>query len=246
MMEMCNIVHNDYDRISDTVMWLGSGATLKFNVDLYYNRKDVKNNICHKENFHKEYIYSPDEDELSYRIKITRNFSYYFLLDINRKDTKENACIYPSNIYFVIFNLKRVLKWFTGENGVNTVFYKKDGRLSIPSHPEPIRINLINAQYIEFEPAVYIINGCDTIGVNVFINRDTSSFFMTSDVVFSLYHMLSTCNMYTLAQNMLNYMGRPNYGTNLMNINVKGFKSEQAKNKSFFERVGAQNISEIQ
>ena len=240
---MCNIVHNDYDRISDTVMWLGVGASLKFNVDLYYNRKDPRSNTYSKENFHKEYAYSPDND-LSYRVKIVRNFNYYFLLDINRKDTKDNVAITANNIYFVIFNLKRVLKWFTGENGVNTIFYKKDGRISIPSHPEPIRINLANAQYIEIEPAVYTINGYDTIGVNVFINRDTSSFFMNSDLVFSLYHMLNTCNMYALAQNMLNYMGRPDYGTNLTNINAKAIPSEPVKNKSFFEKVGAQNISE--
>ena len=40
MPDMCYLVHNDYDRISDKVMWLAFGVTLNFNVDLFFQRKN--------------------------------------------------------------------------------------------------------------------------------------------------------------------------------------------------------------
>jgi hypothetical protein len=236
MPNMCNLIHNDYDRITDKVMWLGFGATLNFNVDLFFQRKDIKSNDKIKENFHREYIYKINKDD-PYRVKILRDFNYYFTIDYNIKDIKERVTIGTNEIYFFIFNLKKVMQWFIGENGVNTIFSKKDGRLFIPTHPEPIRVNLAFGNYMEFEPAVNSGNGYDTIGVKVYLNSDGVFFFMSSDSLFSLYHMLTTCNMYTLAQNMLNYIGRPEYGTNAINIGEN--TQNKYNNVSFFDRVGA-------
>ena len=83
-------------------------------------------------------------------------------------------------------------------------------------------------------------NGHETIGVRAFLNNDSTFFFINSDTLFSLYHMLSTCNMYGLAQNMLNYIGRPEYGTNSYNIMTGENKQSGKNNKmSFFDKVGA-------
>ena len=60
---MCNLIHNDYDRISDKVMRLGFGATLNFNVDLFFKRKDNNSKESIKENFHREFIYKTNEDD---------------------------------------------------------------------------------------------------------------------------------------------------------------------------------------
>lgn len=239
MPDMCNLIHNDYDRITDKVMWLSLGATLNFNVDLFFQRKGNIPSEKIKENFHRECLYRTSP-ELPYRVKVLRDFSYYFSIDYNLKNIKERVVIQPENIYFVIFNLKRVLQWFIGENGVNTVFSKRDGKLFIPTHPEPIRVNLAFGQYIEFEPAINLdTNGYEIIGVNTYLNSDGVFFFMNSDTVFSLLHMLSTCNMYSLAQNMLNYIGRPAYGTNSYNINTGDSSKPKSNTKSFFDRVGA-------
>lgn len=241
MPDMCTLIHNDYDRISDKVIWLGFGVTLNFNVDLFFQRKDIKSMEKIKENFHREYIYRTNPDD-PYRVKIIRDFTYYFTIDYNIKNIKERVVIGPDQIYFFIFNLKKVMQWFIGENGINVVFSKnKDGKIFIPSHPEPIRINLAFGNYIEFEPAVDINNGYETIGVKVYLNSDGVFFFMSSNTLFSLYHMLSTCNMYELAQNMLNYIGRPAYGTNSYNISETNSPQIKFNNKSFFDRVGAKS-----
>ena len=242
MPEMCNLIHNDYDRISDKVMWLGFGAVLNFNVDLFFQRKDGVSTEKIKENFHREFIYRTSQDA-PYRVKILRDFNYYFTIECNSKDIKERAIIGPEQIYFLIFNIKKVIKWFIGENGVNTIFSRKDGKLFIPTHPEPIRVNLAFGNYIEFEPAIDTSSGYEMIGVRTFINNDGVFFFMNSDTVFSLYQMLSTCNMYVLAQNMLNYIGRPEYGTNSYNMNTGESNRPQSKltKKSFFDRVGAKS-----
>lgn len=242
MPEMCNLVHNDYDRISDKVMWLSLGATLNFSVDLYYQRKDNISNSKIKENFHREYLYRNSSDE-NYKVKVVRDFSYYFSIEYTNKDIKERVVIGVNEIYFLIFNLKKVMKWFIGENGVNVVFSKRsDGKIFIPTYPEPIRVNLAFGNYIEFEPAIDNTTGYETIGVKTYLNSDGIFFFMSSNILFSLFHMLSTCNMYELAQNMLNYIGRPEYGTNSFNLDSTSNNYQNRFNNtksSFFDRVGA-------
>jgi len=244
MKEMC-LVHNDYDRISDIVMWLGNGVSLKFNVDLFYVRKINKNSTA-KENYHKEYLYT-DKDKYS-RVKIARNFSYYFSIDVSRNDLKTYVKLFHADIYFIIFNLKRVMKWMAGEDGVNKIFAKRqDGRIVVVNRPDPIKVQLQFDQYIEFEPAVDYSTGYDIVGINVYMNNDSSMFFMPSNIIFSLYQMLSTCNMYQLAQNMLNYIGRPSYGTNLFDMNTMENTSNYTYNRnkrSFFDIANAVNRDE--
>lgn len=243
MKEMC-LTHNNYDKISDRVMWLGNGAALFFNIELYYNRKDYYTGNKIRENYHKEILYK-NNDYNSYRAKIIREFNYYFSIEINRKDVKTSIRIGPNNIYFIIFNLNKVVKWFIGEDGVNTIFNTKNGKLFIPTHPDPIKVELSFDQYIEFEPAICNINGYETIGVNVFLSNDAYYFFMSSSDVFSLLHMLNTCNMYMMAQNMLNYLGRPEFGTNAFDMETMTSLNKNANNsnsKSFFNLIGAEKI----
>lgn len=252
MPNMCNLIHNDYDRISDKVMWLGFGAVLNFNVDLFFQRKDNRTMMKNKENFHREFMYKNNPDE-PYRVKIIRDFTYYFTIEYNTKEIKERVVIGPEQIYFFVFNLKKVMQWFIGENGINTIFSKRnDGTLFIPTHPESIKIDLAFGNYIEFEPAIDIVGGYETIGLKTYLNNDGIFFFMSSNTLYSLFHMVSTCNMYELAQNMLNYVGRPPYGTNSYNINTGAKNVPQTKflnnsnntisNKtSFFDRVGAKS-----
>ena len=246
MPEMCTLIHNDYERISDKVMWLGFGAALNFNVDLFFQRKNPTGTEKIKENFHREILYKSYPDD-PYKAKIIREFTYYFSIDYNCEDIKTRAVIGPEQIYFFIFNLKKVMQWFIGEDGINKIFSKKsNGKLFIPTHPEPIKISLAFGNYIEFEPAINLsYNGYETIGVRTYLNSDGVFFFMSSDILFSLYHMVTTCNMYTLAQNMLNYIGRPEYGTNSYNMYTGNSNSFQNKptdsNISFFNRVGAKS-----
>lgn len=240
MVEMCKITHNNYDRITDKVMWLGFGATLNFNVDLYYMRSEKFSKDKIKENFHREVMYKPNPDG-EYRVKIIRDFNYYFTIDLSTKDMKNRVIITANEIYFLVFNLKAVMKWFIGENGVNNIFAKRpDGRIFIPTKPESIKIQLAFNTSLEIEPRVEIIDGYDTIGVRLYMNNANDFFFMPSNNVFSLVHMFSTCNMYQLAQNMLNYMGRPEYGTNSYDMTANTIQTNSNNTPGgFFDRVGA-------
>lgn len=236
-MEMCKITHNNYDRISDKVMWLGAGLTLNFVVDLFYIRKSVNGEYI-KNNFHKEVIYKSDND---YKVKIIRDFNYYFTIDYNDgKNIKTTARIGVDNLYFLIFNLKKVLNWFTGEDGINKIFSSKNGKIIIPTHPDSIKIQLVFNTSIEFEAAIGNINGYETIGCNVFINDIPTPVFVSYTTIFSLYQMLTTCNMYMMAQNMLNYI-RPELGTNVFDMTKANANKQIKTNKSFFNMVGAKN-----
>lgn len=218
MPEMCKIAYNDYDRITDKVMWLTNGVTLNFTVDLFYLRASQNSENKIKENFHKEYLYKVDGVQ---RVKIVRDFNYYYTIEASTKDDKQRVRIFSNNIYFVIFSLEQAMKWFVGEDGINFVFSKdSDGKIFIPNHINPIIIDLAFGETMELRPSVLENKDEGIIGVNVYLNGSNNAFFIDSNTLFSLMHMLKTCNMYMMAQNMLSYIGRPEFGTNSFNFST--------------------------
>ena len=245
MKEMCKITHNDYYRICDRVMILSKEVTLDFIVDLFFiNDYKTKNKI----NFHSEYGFYNNDGK--YNININRNFNYFLKFNFkkwyNNSVSKSNAVITINNIYFLIFKLDQVLQWFKGD-GVNNIFAKKDGKIFIPTMPNPIKINLAYDTYLEFEPCIMNDNEQGVIGVKTFVSSDSACFFMDVNVLFSFYHMIKNFNMYLAAQNMLNYIGRPDNGTNFTDlsnsmINIKNKKVND--NSGFFNITGAKKNSE--
>lgn len=229
MREMCSIVHNDYEKISDRIMFLSNDYMLKFNVEL--NRHKEKE----KENFHKEFGYNINGE---YRININREFNSYLSIEsIRRIDSnKVQIKITINEIYYFKAKLQNVVEWFTTEQ-FKSLFVKKDGRIIIPVKVEPIRTHVAYGQYIEFEPTTAIYNNEQIIGVQVYLSSDNISFFMNINTLLSLNYFIDTFNMYQSTQLMLNYIGRPDNGTNYMEFNNKPVRT------GFFNRVNAKNIS---
>lgn len=233
MKEMVQISHNDYEKVSDTVLWLSNEYVLKFNVEL--NRHNDKKG---KINFHSEYGYTMNGE---YRVNIMRTFSYYLSIESVRRDMdgyKAQVRIGPENIYFLKYKLHEVVLWFTSKNH-SSLFVKKDGKIIILEKIPPISVHVQYGQYLEFEPAVQIINNNEqVIGIRIYLNSDGVSFFISANTVLSLCYCIDTFNMYQSAQLMLNYLGRPENGTN-----YAGYDSAQSSynKKGFFERVNAEN-----
>jgi hypothetical protein len=232
MAEMVNIVHNNYDKISDLCMWLSNEFILKFTVEL---NKRSNDNIT---NFHNEVGYRYNNE---YRVNINRDFNYYLSIESVKRLSEDNRKLVIkigiNNIYFFQQALQEISVWFTGD-AYKSLFVKKDGSIIIGTHVKPIRITVMYNNYIEFEPSIQSI-GIDQqlIGVRVYLNSDGLSFFMSVERLFGLIYFISNFNMYQSAQLMLNYLGRPSNGTNYFGIN--GASGLEAQDNGFFSKVNA-------
>lgn len=233
-MEMVKITHNDYEKISDIILWLSNEYVLKFNVELN-RRNDRKGKI----NFHNEFGYTLNGE---YRINITRQFSCYLSIESLRRDTDGNKLqirIGMENIYFFKMKLQGVISWFTSHQH-NSLFAKKDGNIIILSKVNPISINVQFGNYIEFEPTVQTFNnGEQNIGVRTYLNSDGVSFFMNVNTLLALGDFINSFNMYQSAQLMMNYIGRPENGTNYSGYGLQQ-QNQYQKQSGFFDRVKAE------
>ena len=225
---MKEIIHNDYDKISDICMWLSKDYVLKFNVVL--NKRTTGNNTS---NYYKEFGYNVDNE---FRVNISRNFSYYLTIEAVKKLSngwKHKVHIGVNDIYFVQYKLQEIVSWFTSEK-YKSLFVKTNNKIKISIKVEPAIIKLQYDEYLEVEPSIITYNnGEQVIGVRIYVSSDYNSFFMDLNTLLSFNYFISTFNMYQSAQLMLNYLGRPANGTNHTRYNNK--KTPQG----FFERTKA-------
>jgi len=141
-----------------------------------------------------------------------------------------------NDIYFFRMKLQEVVGWFTTEQFKN-LFVRKDDRIIIPIKVDSIIAHVSFGQYIEFEPTTAVFNNEQLIGVRLYLSSDSISFFMGINTLLSLNYFIETFNMYQSAQLMLNYLGRPDNGTNYMEFQDKPVQT------GFFNRVNAKNNS---
>ena len=125
MIEMAKIVHNDYEKISDDLLWFSNNWILKFVVNLNkYNEK------FGRQNFHKEISYYKDNYSC---ININRSFDYYLSIESTKRDDsgyKESVIIRLDDLPILKFRLSKVCEWFTSSENKG-LFARKDGKIII-------------------------------------------------------------------------------------------------------------------
>ena len=244
------IVHRDYKKVVDILMWLDINYVLTFTTELFRKVKD-KDQIY----YHSEIGYLSDN---SFSININRYFSYYLTIDNkgkNRSDIGVNQIrIDNTNFYQFTLALDAVSKWLT-DSAYSNLFIRRNNVIKIGLNIESVKINgVFENTIMEFTPEVVNNNGEYITGIAIFINNMTEPIFMSSSKFMNFRLFISTFNMYQSAQLMLNYMGRPSIGSNFINMtdmtfgNVDtGYTPKQpirqqikpTKNKSFFEEMGS-------
>ena len=231
---MVKIIHNDYEKITDKIMYLSAEYILKFTVEL--NRKTKHG----KENYHKEFGYSVDNE---YRVNILRDINSYLSIEsLTRADAnKIQVRIGIKDIYFFKSKLQQVVQWFINDQYKN-LFVKKDDRIIIPTKVDSIIAHVSFGQYIEFEPTTIFFNNEQLIGVRVYLSSDSISFFMDVNTLLSLNYFIETFNMYQSAQILLNYLGRPENGTNYTDFNSSNKAISRQTSGGFFDRTNSQKI----
>lgn len=240
--------HNDYEKISDDIMWLNNEWILKFNVIL--NRYSDKYG---RTNYHKEVEYKKNGYNC---INITRSFDYFLSIESVHKSNvtgmKESIMIRNTDIYNLIFVLSQAADWFISEKHKD-LFAKKNNKIFMPRKVDSVKVTgLALNKYIEFEPFVKEFENEEQIGVRIFIGSDDLYFFMEASRFLAFKYIIDNFNMYQSAQLMMNYINPPEYGNNTYSINDSYYGDDNSvpnssvkrnvsnnPNTSFFNKISA-------
>lgn len=239
----------DYDRLSDDLMFIGNSTVLRLNVSLA--KPDTKDST--RRHFHKEYAYSTnkysDKDTV---VTMRRSFDYY--LSIDKLDAREySTMIRIQDIMLLRMKIHEALNWFN-----NGIFGTKNSQLYIFKHPEPAIVSgLAENKLIIFEPIVISWeDNSQEQGIrmtltdsNVYIDIPISKFY-------GLAYIIDNINMFESAQLLVNYLGRPDFGTNMCEFEQNAYLNDaklpqeeidiiaknrqiqsKEKKKSFFDKM---------
>jgi hypothetical protein len=198
-------------------MQLGGGLTLNINVKLFRQLKDEL------VNYHREYSYY-NETHHSDVSSIKLNFNYYLSL--------EN--IYDSNIFLMItwtglVSMCNALDtafewWLNNDNKDYKTFqnnYQYIDREALAAHKVSYFTIQIGKYEYTFEPILITYpNGDKISGIRITLPLKSDFIIdLTYDTAMMLKVFLSRCDMYALAQGLINYINRPAPGTNEFKMN---------------------------
>lgn len=206
---------DEYNRVSDVLLYIGKNMVVKFNVQLSNYNKDTKK----MEPFHKEYKYY-DARVGSDRYTIHRSFGYYISIEnciANDDGIKEIVKVGVCEITLMKMMLNSGLEWFTNSE-YKDLYGKRDGKLVINKQIEPKHISL-QGKYVEIEPIVFVsYMGDYDFGVRLYLNSDTNYVEMPLNTYCGLQYTFESVNLYQSALGVLAYLEKPEPGSNLVSF----------------------------
>lgn len=202
------IQFTDYDRITDTLMYLSGNISLKFTVALSNKTKDGARSFFHYETFYNSrYIGTNDARA------IKRNIKFFFTLD-NKNDMTNSFVIKPRDVYFILQLIEN--KIFPLYFGPKKIFSIVENKLYITGKYTPIVYAQSEYRYISFEPIVQTYeDGTFKEGVRINLNNKYDFADVDIDKFIELYYILKNTDMYSAACNLINYVKLPPYGINV-------------------------------
>ena len=199
----------DYEKISDKVMDLGYNTVLKMNVTLARKNKGGYRNHYYKEFSYKTNKYI-DKNKL---YNINRNFDYF--LSIERySEEKEFLMIRDEHMLGLRFAFNDILKkWFID----NQIFaYNGSKMVIIQGSWNHVESTIAMNKKLVFSPIViHNIDDTYTQGVRISLGSDYSYTDISYAKFSALAYNINSMYLFQLAQNMLNFLQRPEFGTNL-------------------------------
>lgn len=238
--------HENYDKISAVVGYVCPGLVMKHSVKL--SRKDSVDKRLH---YHSEYVYSTktysDVKRLaSMKLDIASSLT---LESIDRSDkVKINVWLSGKQLMALRRGLRSIDNWFY--DGSLNVFVMVDGKLTVNNSIETREVVKLYRQMITFRPVVIEQNDSryEGLEMNIFDERTTSTkaYIMNLDEHDMFYDTIKGFDLYSAGLALINYLGRPNLGTNMYDLdssrkNVEGnddsntaggFKSTYKGNKN--------------
>lgn len=222
----------DYDKITDDLMYIGYSTTLQCSTTL--SRRDKKTN--ERISFHKEYGYIKNGERLN---SIKRNYSCFLI--INNYYAKAYVMIGINDIILMRYRLQQVEKWFSSCFGI------KNDKLYITRQQKPVVVDsLAENKWIEFLPTVITReDGTQIQGVNMNLYNECVVE-ISIDNFYGMKYIIDTINLIDMANHMINYLGRPQLGTNYTDLSMmdgveeypNGCNNNNAPNKKTTKKSG--------
>ena len=210
----------NYEKISDTLVYLTNEVVLRFNVNLAKKSKDNK-----RVPFHSEYAYTSNKygnPQTTFSIK--RNFTYYFSIDDTR-DFMNNVLLRTQDVFMLLYVIEsQVLPWFMGESRI--FGFNKQKQLSIRGKYNQVDFPLNDYKYMIFLPVVLTYeDGTAKEGIRIIINQQTNIIDIDINKFFEFYYTLKNTDMYNAALSMVNYVKTQPYGQNITSMESNTYNS---------------------
>lgn len=214
-MENMIITHDYYDKISDDIMILGRNSILRFNVSLSNYNQDGK-----RQNYHKEFLYEKNGQLIA---MMRRSFDCFFSFEnIVPQENGQKEFIRIGLIEFLAFQykIKECAEWFTSPKYEDLYAINQYNKLIIQRKIQTALERLPMQKYLLFEPSIIEYdNGTLERAIRIYMNSPDNFVDLNIDRYMALWYIITNFNMYQSAQLMLNYLQRPDYGTNMLNMN---------------------------
>ena len=220
------IRYEDYESITDTIFY-ASNLQLQFSVKLY--NKDMNGN---RRSIYGETLYNTSSKyKDNYEVRKINRKIYCNLVLGNIRDTdfykKDNVFITYQDMILLRQTLNSVANNVIKNIGVNS---KGSLELKQTSNPDII---MLHGKRLEFIPIVLNYENEQMRGVRVTLNNYDNYNDISFDQFLGLKYIIDSFDMYGNAVSLLNYLGRPEFGTNTFNLNNNGSYSGMTNTSAF-------------
>lgn len=211
------ITYDQYSRISDDLYIFGPNHIIRMNVGLFnYNQQGGR------ESFHREFSYLDKHGNPT--VTIRRSYDYFLSIEHMKGEygQKEFIRIGQTELYIVKLKFNEAIKWFNSDE-FKDLFVTKKSILKMTHKVDPINItNLPMGKYIILEPTVIEDNRGNFLqGIRMTFSKQDSIIDIPLYKFMGMVQIFNDINLIMYAQNMLTYLGRPEYGFNLFEFDNK-------------------------
>lgn len=200
----------EYDRITDTLMWLTDNITLGFTVGLSRKGKNGERTF-----YHYESQYASDKFGSPLR-SIKRQLSYAFTLDC-KDDFTAGMMFRPQDVELLIRIIdQKVLPWFFG-NDKDNAFKIVSGKYILKDFTPATFIQTYSTgnRWMSFQPEVYSDQYTELESMAIRIELSSGiTFILPLDKFMGFYNIISRTDMYSVACSLCNYVKTGPYGIN--------------------------------
>lgn len=188
--------YNNYEKISDTILFLNNDWRVTFNVKLAYKDKRGERQFYYQEYGYKQTKYNGINNVIS----IKRNFESYIIIE-NMADKNNNILIRKPDMVGLKNCLKICLKWLTDTN--SNIFAINNDKNMYVANATSCMCQIGENGALRFEPLVIPGNDKDEAGIRLYINDERNYTEITTKGFFDFYESLINFNFHIAACAMI-------------------------------------------
>ena len=226
---METIDYTEYDRITDTLMYLSDDISVNFSLALSRKGRNGERLF-----YHFETMYGSDKFGSAQR-SIKRNMNFYFVIDVKSNFNAGFIIRLQDREMLVRLIESKVLPWYFGNESQQAFKIVADKLVLTDFQPVIYtQAGLYDTKFLAFEPVVYIENELEVRGVR--ISLSTGYNVSISIDKFMGFLSLLKSDMYAIAATMATYAKCEPYGINQFKIQGLGARPPASVNENWNSR----------